>query len=230
MMAQPPQARFILSGHGFPIAQNDVKYVPPNGQMIRMIPGTCPPVQSIARANSSLFRNPNQPASEILNTLNTVDTTQTNAFHLYDSNQPYSDLYVYFTLPTVATSGEDGKLQEYVYDSRYHALSVNDKTDALRPIMQIREGSHAVRLSDVNELIGRYYPSYLLIVVACVSTGSVVMDQLIQNSVKETTIPEVMSRLARDGFAGGKKGKKSLKKRRNRKTTQRKKKHVTKRR
>jgi hypothetical protein len=216
------QSRLTLTGHGMPPAPNDFKQIPLNGQMIRMIPGTCPPVHTIPTINWSLLNHPFQPASDIIQTLNSVHSTQTNAFSLYEPNQPYSDQYIQVEFSSITKDGEDGMLKEYAY-SYSSGFSVVNKTRLLKP-MPGPDGNMYVKLSDVHDLLSKSYQSYLLIAVCCVSTGIDAFDAYIQEKVKQTTIAGASSYLFSVGYAGGKNVRSSMrKKRRTSKTHQRKK-------
>jgi hypothetical protein len=199
------QARLILSGHGVPPNMHDFGHVPQNGQMIRMIPGTCPPIHAISAINGSLLRNPNQSTDAILSTLNSVDTTQTNAFRLYEPTTQYSDQYIQVQCSSFTMNGEDGMLNEYAYNAAIGACSLVNKTKLLTPTPQ-SDGNMYVKLSEVHALLRSIYPSYLLIVVSCVSTGHVPLDENIQKKVKKGKFERAMKKLTRYGFAGGKKG------------------------
>jgi hypothetical protein len=218
------QARFILSGHGVPPDINDLKHVPQNGQMIRMIPGTCPPIHAIQAINLSLWRNPNQPTDDILTTLNSVKTTKRNAFRLYEPTDEYSDQYILVQFSSVTMDSQDGMLNEYAYDAAIGGYSVVNRTDLLTPTRQVDDNMY-VKLSEVHTLLSSIYANYLLIVVSCVGTGHRKMDRSIRKKVKRRGIQGVVKYLSTIGYAGGKKGsaskrmtKKSMKtKRQNRK-------------
>jgi len=202
----------------------DLKHVPQNGQMIRMIPGTCPPIHAIPTINVSLLRNPNQPTGDILRILNSVETTKMNAFRLYEPTDQYSDQYIQVQFSSVTMDGQDGMLNEYAYNAAIGGCSVVNRTDQLTPTRQVDDNMY-VKLSEVHTLLSSKYPNYLLIVVSCVSTGHKKMDESIQEKVKEHGIQGAVDYLSSIGFAGGKKGsaskrmtKKSMKtKRQNRK-------------
>ena len=199
------QARFILSGHGVPSNMHDFQYVPPNGQMIRMIPGTCPPIHAIPTINSSLLRNPNQSTDAILSILNSVKTTKRNAFRLYEPTDQYSDQYIQVQFSSITMDSQDGMLNEYAYDATIGGHSVVNRTNQLTPTRQ-DDGNMYVKLSDVHTLLSSKFENYLLIVVSCVSTGHKKMDKLIRKKVKIVGIQHAVDYLSTIGFAGGKKG------------------------
>jgi hypothetical protein len=199
------QARFILSGHGAPSEMHDLKHVPQNGQMIRMIPGTCPPIHAIPTINMSLLRNPNQPTGDILRILNSVETTKMNAFRLYEPTAQYSDQHIQVQFSSVTMDGQDGMLNEYAYNAAIGGCSVVNRTDQLTPTRQVDDNMY-VKLSEVHTLLSSKYENYLLIVVSCVSTGHEEIDKSIQNKVKKDGIQCVVDHLSTFGFAGGKKG------------------------
>ncbi len=220
------QSRLILSGHGMPPNINDFQQVSLNGQMIRMIPGCCPPVHAIQAIHWSLWNNPFQPASDIIQTLNSVESTKTNAFRVYEPGQPYSDQYIQVEFSNITRDGIDGMLTEYTY-APSGGFSATNKTLLLKPTPG-PDGGMYVKLSDVHNMLRTIYPSYLLIVLSCVSTGHDLYDQFIQNMVKETSIANTSAHLWSKGLAGGKKVSSTMiKKRRTSKTHQRKKKLST---
>lgn len=230
-MAQP--ALFILSGHAPPIQVGDIKQVPPNGQMIRMIPGTCPPVHAIGHANSSLLKNPNQSAQDIVQLLNDVRSEKVNAFHLYDSSDPYSDLFIDIVAPSVAEGNDSGSLKEYKRKARH--VEVTDVYELLKPLRTVKpDGAFYVKLSDVHKAISDRHGSgsYMLIVIACVLLENPKLNAAIQHELKSASVPivEMVERLKKTGYAGGKKSRMNKramgKKRRDRKKTQRKKTHA----
>ncbi len=222
---------YVLFGHGLPLTRGNLIHVPDNGTMIKMIPGTCTPEDTL-ELTQYIMRSPNTPPADFVEILNNrtghwksmgIDKMNHPAFTIYEPGSIYSDSQI--------VNEEHTKLFRYKFDDK--AVSTYNITDLLHEHIQKKPIANAefFPLSSVNEYIARLHPSlnYTLIVLACMSIDkdmdAWVYEQL-RSGIPIETVHERLRKTFR--YYGGKKGR-MIKtamgnKRRKRKTTQRKKK------
>jgi hypothetical protein len=200
---------YVLFGHGQPLQKGNLIHVPDNGTMIKMIPGTCTPEDTL-QLTQHIMRYPNTPPAEFVKLLNGIgpwksmgiDKMNHPAFTIYEPGSIYSDSQI--------VNEEHTKLFHYKFDDK--AVSTYNITDLLHEHIQKKPIANAefFPLSSVNEYIARLHPSlnYTLIVLACMSIDkdmdAWVYDQL-RSGLPIETVHERLKTTFR--YHGGKKGR-----------------------
>ena len=221
---------YVLYGHGTKVNMGNIKLVPENGTMIKMIPGTCTPSFTLD-VIEHVMRDPNTPHAEFVESLNGIGTWQPTtsetpsthhpAFKMYEPKSKYSDTHIvneYYT-----------KLFLYHFDDATRLVSKYDITDLLLSHIDI-EPRDNIPLSRVHEYLSKFSisPNYTLIVLACMVTGTVIDKDVNDQLQSSIPIEQVYNFLKERGYYGGKKSRMGQK-RRTRKTSQRKTKYAMKR-